>query len=471
MNENFERDINQTGETPQEKNENMVKPENTNFQQPTPNFQPVYGNTNQYMPYGVYAPVKNPEAEKKSSKGKKKGLVVAAIIFGITVVVAIAVFAMAVINADSTPIVPDEPETKDETQMNFAEVPEDNGDVVVSGDVLSANQIYQKVYESSVGIIVYSGNRQQVSAEGSGVVMGLNNDGTGVYIITCAHVLDVSNAKIVVQTADGTQYDAKLIGKDSKTDISVLYVANSSLKPAEFANSDTLGVGDTIYAIGNPGGMEFFGSFTNGMISAIGRPVDSPVGYEVACIQHTAPINPGNSGGALVNAYGQVIGINSSKIASTDFEGMGFAVPSSTVKEVVDQLIKDGRVTNRPALGIKFMPTIENQAYASIVKNNNLPAGSIIIDTIMVGSDLENKGVKEGDIIIGVNGQELDDYNMILDLVESGKVGDVLTLEICHVDSNYQVSTFDVKVALVEDSSVSEPKENESQSIPYPFGN
>lgn len=466
MTENFENNINETGENSVQEPEKVeVKVEQTNNNTPPPFVN--YGNTNQYMPYGSYVPYKKPEAEKKPSKGKKKGLVIAMVILGLSFLIAIAVFVAAFF-MDYPDLPKPLPEEGDKTQMNFTETPTIE-ESVVSGDGISANSIYQKVYESSVGVIVYSGNRQQASAEGSGVVMGPNSDGSGSYIITCAHVIDIQNPRVVVQTADGTQYNAKVVGLDSKTDIGVIYVANTTLKAAEFADSETIRVGDTIYAIGNPGGMQFFGSFTNGMVSAIGRPVDSPVGYEVACIQHTAPINPGNSGGALVNAYGQIVGINSSKIASTDFEGMGFAVPSATVKEVVDQLIKNGKVTNRPALGIKFMPTTQSQAYSSVVQSNNLPSGSIVIDTIMNGSDLNNKGVKEGDMIIAVNNKELDDYDVILEIIEKGRVGDVLTLKICRVDSNYDISIFEVEAKLVEDSTLSESPAAESQTFPYPF--
>ena len=470
MNENFEKDINETTENPVVEPEKTIEPEKVSEPKTEPYVQRTYGNygnSNQYMPYGSYGQYNRPEAEKRPSKGKKKGVIIAAVILCLSFLIAVTVFlASFLINGFRTDVTPEE---SDQTQMDFTETPNNYG-YISDGDSMSSKAIYKKIHESSVGIIVYSGNRQQVSSEGSGVVLGLNGDKTGTYIITCAHVIDVANAKIVVQTADGSQYDAKLVGMDSKTDIGLVYVANTSLKAAEFADSDTLEVGDAIYAIGNPGGIQFFGSFTNGMVSAIGRPVDSPVGYEVACIQHTAAINPGNSGGALVNGHGQIVGINSSKIASTDFEGMGFAVPSSTVKEIVDQLIREGRVTNRPALGIKFMPNTQSQVHSIIVKTNDLPVGSIIIDTIMIGSDLENKDVKEGDMIIAVNGKDLDDYDVILDLIENGKVGDVLTLKICRIDANYKISTFDVQAKLVEDSSVSEPQEEvEMQTFPFPF--
>ena len=359
----------------------------------------------------------------------------------------------------------------DDTQLNLIEGIVGNEEVVTDGEKLSAKQIYKKVHESSVGILVYSSNQQRVYSEGTGIVMSTNSDNTVTYIITCAHVIDVKNPKIIVQTADGTQYDGTVVGVDAKTDIGVVRVSSTDLKSAEFADSSSVEVGDTVYAIGNPGGMQFFGSFTNGMVSAIGRPVDSPVGYEVACIQHTAPINPGNSGGALVNEYGQVIGINSSKIASEDYEGMGFAVPSATVKEIVDELIKNGVVTNRPVLGVQVALSSQNQTYSIIVKVNNLPTGSVIIDTIMNGSDLKNKGVKEGDMIIKVNGEDMETQDVLLDAIEKSKVGDTITLTICRVDSEYNISTFDVDVKLVDDSSVSEPEtETPEYDFDYGFG-
>ena len=299
--------------------------------------------------------------------------------------------------------------------------------------------------------------------------MGYNSEKTATYIITCAHVINTKNPKIIVQTADDKQYDAYIVGLDVKTDIGVIRVDGTELKPADFAESSALEVGDSVYAIGNPGGTQFFGSFTNGMVSAIGRPVDSPVGYEVSCIQHTAPINPGNSGGALVNEYGQVVGINSSKIASTEYEGMGFAVPSATVKEIVDELIKNGKVINRPVLGIEFSPATNNQVYSIIVRANDLPSGAIVIAEISNGSDLLNTEVNEGDMIIAVNGKNLDSYDVLMEVIENGKVGDKLTLTIARVDGNYKVSKFDVTVKLVDETTISEKQSTNESSFPFPF--
>ena len=150
---------------------------------------------------------------------------------------------------------------------------------------------------------------------------------------------------------------------------------------------------------------------------------------------------------------------------------MGFAVPSTTVKEIVDELIKNGVVTNRPVLGVQVALSSQNQTYSIIVKVNNLPTGSVIIDTIMNGSDLKNKGVKEGDMIIKVNGKDMETQDVLLDAIEKSKVGDTITLTICRFDSEYNISTFDVDVKLVDDSSVSEPEaETPEYDFDYGFG-
>ncbi len=424
------------------------------------NTPPVY-NT-QATQYPLYNSTSVQLEQKKTGKDKKKGKIIACVIMAIVFLFAVTVLVISLFLGSNS----EEPAINgDDTEMNLVEAPdEEEGDIPTEG-VLTPKQIYQKVHESSVGVLVYTRNQQEVYSEGTGVVMGLNNDKTVTYIITCAHVIDVRNPQIIVQTDDGTQYDAYVVGVDAKTDIGLLRVNATDLKAAEFATSDDLTVGDAVYAIGNPGGTQFFGSFTEGMVSAIARPIDSPVGYEVACVQHTAAINPGNSGGALLNEYGQVIGINSSKIASTEYEGMGFAVPTHTVKEVVDELIKNGYVSNRPVLGLTFIPASQNQTYSIVVKANKLPAGSIVIEEIMMGSDLLNSDVKSGDMITAVNGKKLDTYDVLLEVIENGKVGDVLTLEICRVDSTtYDISTFEVKVKLVEDTSTSTAHNNSSEN-------
>ena len=396
--------------------------------------------------------VPQPEPREKG----KKGAIIAVICVCLSLVLASAILGYSILNKDSskeesTTKVEQKQETGEQASqtgsLSFSEVP----DSTTTSGVPSASDVYKKVYESSVGISVYQKNSGKLVSEGSGVVMGLNDAGTSTYIITCAHVIEGSGVEYVVETADGNKYDAYMVGMDAKTDIGVIRVDNKNLKAAEFADSDTLEIGDTVYAIGNPGGSEFFGSFTNGMVSSIDRPVDSPVGYEVPCIQHTAPINPGNSGGALVNEFGQVVGINSSKIAHEDFEGMGFSVPSTMVKQIVDEIIKNGYVSSRAKLGISYSQASKDGSYLNIIKANNLPQGAVIIESIASDSELKNTNVKVGDMIIAVNGKNLDTYDILLDTIQNGKVGDTVTLTIARVGSDKKVTTFEVKVKLVED--------------------
>lgn len=410
-----------------------------------------YNWQNQQVPNG-----NNIHLQPEQKEKVKKGAIIAIVCVCLVLILASVLLGYSILNGDSSRIEDTTSETKNDSKetasnqtgsLNFTE----NSDTSNGG--LSANDVYKKIYESSVGITVYEKNSDSVVSEGTGVVLGLSEDGTSTYIITCAHVIDDQKTEIVVQTADDNQHDATIVGMDLKTDIGVIQVKSTDLKPAEFADSSTLEVGDTVYAIGNPGGSHFFGSFTNGMVSAIGRPIDSPVGYEVPCVQHTAPINPGNSGGALVNSLGQVVGINSSKIADESYEGMGFSVPSTMVKQVVDELIKNGYVSNRPKLGIEFTQAKASWSYYDIVKANNLPLGAVVIESISKDSDLANTSVKTGDMIIAVNGNDLDNYEVLLDTIENGKVGETLTLTIARVDSLNNVTTFDVKVKLVEDKS------------------
>lgn len=340
----------------------------------------------------------------------------------------------------------------------------------VSSGSLTAADIYKKVKSINVGVLVYSNNN--LAGEGSGVIMGEDSTGKYTYIITCAHVISDYGTNLRIRFDDNSDIDATVLGYDRKTDIGVLKVEKSGLAKAEFGDIKSVAVGQTVYAIGNPGGTEFFGSFTMGMISAVDRPVDSAVGYSQPCVQHTAAINPGNSGGALLNEYGQVIGINSSKIAETDYEGMGFSVPVNTVKSVVDEIILHGYVTNRPKLGISYSSISQSQIYSIIVQSNGLPSGSIIIREIDKESDLNGKGVQINDLIIKANGKELTSTNTLPEMIDNMKVGDTLTLTICRINSNYTINKpFDVKVKLIEDKGYSE-SENTTTTEPFfnPFG-
>ena len=211
---------------------------------------------------------------------------------------------------------------------------------------LSLQEIYEKNIPSVVSLAC---TLRSGTSTGTGVV--LSGDG---YILTNAHVVDGSRY-VTVYLSDGRNFEATLVGADEITDLAVLRISAEDLDPVEFGDSSILRVGDSVSAIGDPLGMEFRGSFTDGIISAINRDVTID-GRKMSLIQTNAALNSGNSGGPLLNCYGQVIGINTMKIGafteSAGVEGLGFAIPSATVKDVVEQLISQGYVSGRPTLGI-----------------------------------------------------------------------------------------------------------------------
>ena len=428
--------------------------------------QPQYGAYNQQAygqrPQQMYPPVNNTpvQPQKKKSKTGRNVFIVIACICVIAAITAIIVpsFKQSTPansgkkNNSATEGTGAKPYTED-SPYSFEEY---------SGSgAMTSEQIYAAVKEINVGVLVYSQN--QKVGEGSGIIVGEDDEGNYTYIITCAHVISDKGTSVQVQFYDETEIDATVVGFDTKTDVGVLKVNKTGFKAAVFGNSDKLSVGQKVYAIGNPGGTEFFGSFTGGMISAIDRPIASTSSaYDLPCIQHNAAINPGNSGGALVNEYGQVIGLNSSKIADTNYEGMGFSVPSNTMLNIYNELITHGYVTNRPILGINYYAVSSDYTYAAVAWKNNLPYGSIVIAGINENSDVKNSSVKVGDIIIGVNGEKLDTTDVLLEVIENGSVGDTITLTVCRLNNNGSVNTtFDAKVKLVEDDGTNTVEQEE----------
>ena len=185
------------------------------------------------------------------------------------------------------------------------------------------------------------------------------------------------------------------------------------------------------------------------------------------CIQHDAAINPGNSGGMLINQYGQVIGINSQKIASTQYEGMGFAIPISSAKEIIDDLIQYSYIPDRPKLGITYYPVSASTQYYMIAQLKGLPAGTLIINEISADSSLNGTKAQKYDMITKVNGKELTTADVLISLIDNGKVGDKFTLTLCRVGSNYSIEEFEVEATLVEDRGDSE--QTTTQQVIDPF--
>ncbi len=342
--------------------------------------------------------------------------------------------------------------TKDNSgNYTVAGVAQNNMDSCVGITVYSQASSYSSFYGYGSDGNSSSDGNQTKSSEGSGVLM--LEDGGKTYIMTCAHVIS-GGSSFTVTLNDGTEYDASMVAYDSQTDIGVLSINATGLKIATFANSDSVAVGEQVVAIGCPGGIEFMNSVTSGYVSAIDRPVSSKIGYDNKCIQTDAAINPGNSGGALFNMQGQVIGINSSKIASTEYEGMGFAVPSNTAVATANSLIKSGYVEGRAKLGITYN-NISSYSNASAIlsalseKGYKDANGTMVIGEVSLDSDLANKDIKQYDMIVAVNGTTMTDTDVMTSVLSDSKPGDTIKLTIARIENN-QIKTFDVECKLVE---------------------
>ena len=334
---------------------------------------------------------------------------------------------------------------------------ENNPTTTVSGD-MTQQEVAAKVLPSVVCIQNYQqasfqqglsmqgwGNNQnstqqetrdsEVSptSEGSGIIA--TSDG---YIITNAHVVDGADSLKVI-TSDGKTYEAELIGSDSMTDLAVIKVDAEGLTAAEFGSSSDLVVADPVIAIGNPGGLQ--SSVTVGYVSALDRPVtSSDTGYTMNCIQTDAAINPGNSGGALVNMYGQVIGINSSKIVATGYEGLGFAIPIDDALPIIRNLKDYGYVKDRAMLGIsgQYLDSWTANFYG-------LPSGMYVAE--VNNESVSNAGVQRGDVITKIDDEEITSANTISNYIAKKKPGDEVTLTITRSLTN---KTFTCKVTLTE---------------------
>lgn len=265
-------------------------------------------------------------------------------------------------------------------------------------------------------------NRTIYAGEGVGSGVLIDNDG---HIVTNHHVVARSyNGEVTVSLSDGATVPGRVIGSDEQSDLAVVKIdAPSDIKPIEVGDSDTLQVGEPAIAIGNPLGLEFKGSVTSGVISALARTVDSQ-GQRFPLIQTDAAINPGNSGGALLNADGQLIGINSSKISKEGIEGMGFAIPINAAKPIIEAIIKTGKVT-RPYLGIW---AIDKQTAA---RNNVSYEGTgLLIVQLDPSGPAAQAGIREGDVITQVDGIDITTLVDLKEAVDKRSPGDQILISI-----------------------------------------
>lgn len=314
---------------------------------------------------------------------------------------------------------------------------------IVNSTESPATVIAEKVGPSIVGIKVtyltqdFWFGTQQTSGSGSGII--IRSDG---YILTNNHVIEDAmgsgnqiargaSIQVILPNQPDEYYDAKVVGRDEKTDIAVLKVDLSELPAAEIGNSDELKVGELAVAIGNPAGLEFMGSVTQGIISGLNREIQVDTGQTLKVIQTDAAINPGNSGGALVNAKGQVIGVNTVKMSGSQYEGLGFAIPINTAMEIANSLISDGYVKGRPQLGV----SIDTRFNEELAKQYNVPAGLLVADVSPL-SAAYNAGIKSGDIIVEFNGVPVKTFSELETEKNKYKAGDTVMLKIYRFEGN-----------------------------------
>ena len=302
-----------------------------------------------------------------------------------------------------------------------------------TSDGMAGEDIYKKVNPSVVSVI---STTAEGTGSGSGVIM--SKDG---YIITNNHVVDGAQS-VSVQLSDGTSLDAEIIGTDEQTDLAVIKVTpTSDLTAAEFGDSDELEPGEYAYAIGSPGGVQFANTITGGRISAINR--DLTVNDRVmTLIQTDASINNGNSGGALINKYGQVVGITSAKLSGNAFgsatvEGMGFAIPINTAKDIVDELIQNGYVSGRPSIGI----TGQN------VESADGKVSGVQVYSIDSRAKAASEGLQVGDVITAVDGTPTPDMDKVNELKQDKKAGDKLTLSVYRISTG---KTLNITITLTD---------------------
>ena len=316
------------------------------------------------------------------------------------------------------------------TKLNIVSAPE-SSDTTFSDeeDALCLQDIYSSVIDSVVSI---SSMTSSGTSSGTGIIM--SSDG---YVITNHHV--ITGALVIsVLTNDNQEFEAALVGSDEMSDLAVLKIDARGLKAAEFGDSSKLRVGDSVVAIGDPLGVQLRGTMTNGIISAINR--DLTVGDRtMTLIQTNAALNNGNSGGPLINCYGQVIGINTVKMSSyytatASVEGLGFAIPISVAKPIIDELIENGYVAGRPAIGISgdSLPSYYRTYY-------RLPEG-VYVTSVNEGSDAKAKGIREGDIVTAINGEKICSIDELNTVKNQYAAGDEVTLTIYRSGTYYEVT-------------------------------
>ena len=324
---------------------------------------------------------------------------------------------------------------------------------------LSPADLYEQNVNSTVGITISGetssryGYGYTYQASGSGFI--ITSDG---YILTNYHVISGSKT-VTVATYDHNTYDAKVIGYDASNDIAVIKIDAENLTPVTLGDSDTLRVGESVYAIGNPLGELTF-SLTGGIVSALSRNVQTEAGTSMSLIQTDCAINSGNSGGALFNTRGEVIGITNAKYSSSgmgseaEIDNIGFAIPINSVKRIVTSIIENGYVL-KPYIGITVSPLSEETANITGIK-----AGAVVQD-VTEDAPADKAGLKSHDVIVKVGDTDINDSNDLVQVISKSDPGDVLTF---HIYRQGQEITLDVEIGSKTESALKDEEEAEEQA-------
>ncbi len=393
--------------------------------------------------YSAPTPPQKPPAKKPN--GAKIAIAVLGVLCAVTIVALSVLIGLLYQNGGSLFSAPADTNTDlgntNAPTLQITELDEDT-------QGLTTTEIVDRNIDSTVLLTIYSSassgafpfgqtaEQEVESGSASGIVM--SKDG---YIITNWHcvVNESTNEefpRIDVTLYDGTVYEyADIIGYDSSTDLAVIKVEATDLKPAEFGDSDALKMGNKVVALGNSGGLGW--STTQGIVSGLARDVYEDTGYAIKCLQIDAAINPGNSGGPLFNAAGQVIAVNSAKIVASGYEGIGFSIPINEAKVIIDDILKNGYVTGRVALGITGQ-TYSDSHYRGF-----------LIYTIEDDSPMKGTEAKRGDLITAVDNVVVESYAELRSELAKHKVGDTVTLTLLRSE-NRQVREFSVSVKLSE---------------------
>lgn len=362
-------------------------------------------NNSEFSP--VYNPVQfSPVTPIDNYKPMSRGLKIFALIMVAVIVLTGTCFAGYYIGRNSVKI-----GFGSNVSVDLASKPSDT-------DEMTTAQVYAKVNKSIVGIRIYNTSGQ--GGQASGIIF--SEDG---YIVTNDHIYsEIPAAKFRIYTYDGTEYDAEFVAGDQVSDLAVLKINATGFTPAEFGNSDELIYGESVVAVGRPSDATDASSITRGVISATNRRIQTTSSYSARLIQTDSAINPGSSGGALVNMYGQVIGVTSSKLASVEYDAVGYAIPTTTMKRIVNELISDGKVVSRAKLGVTY--TAVDSITAEI---NGYEATGLLLASVAEDSDLYGKA-QEGDFITHINGIEVTKDDIVLDIIEQSRAGDKITVSI-----------------------------------------